>query len=113
MRSQVKILLDKKNRTESPVVRLCFWWLLLGLLNDIIRLIFGLVYDVYITLLEILFLDEPREIFEAVLIAIDLDARLGDSGVSGHFSIARTDVLENGLHSLILLLLLLTRIICF
>lgn len=61
---------------------------------------------------EILLLDESGYIVIAALVAVDLDARLGHT-VPAQFSISWPIVLELSFHSLILLLLLLTRIICF
>lgn len=113
MRSQVKILLDKQNRAESPIVRLRLGRFLFSLLQLVIWLFNSALVDHIDTSLHaVLLLDQSRKIVVAALIAIDLDARLRDS-FPDTLCVARVVVLELCFHSLILLLLLLTRIICF
>jgi hypothetical protein len=114
MGSQVKILLDKQHRAESPIVSLRFGRFLLCLLQlCIVWWVNSALVDHFSASLHgVLLLDEPGEIIVAALVAVDLDTRFGDS-FPNLLRIARVVVLDLRFHSLILLLLLLTRIICF
>ena len=113
MWSQVKILLDKQHRAESPIVRLRLGRFLLSLLQLVIWLFNSALVDhVDTSLHAVLLLYQPCKIVVAALVAVDLDARLRYS-FPDTFCVTRVVVLELCFHSLILLLLLLTRIICF